>query len=146
MNLIRHRNPSELGLRREMDNLFDRFFQDWPFRAGTTNGDYWPALDLGEAEGNLVVKAELPGLKAEDVEINVMGDTLTISGEKKAEQEDNSEGLVYRERRYGSFRRTIQLPSNVDAEKVEATFTDGVLTVTLPKDQKSMPRKIAVKS
>jgi len=146
MNLIRHRNPSELGLRREMDDLFDRFFGNWPFRAGTTNGEHWPALDIGEDGGNLVVKAELPGLKADEVEINVMGDVLTISGEKKDEKENQSENLFYRERRYGSFRRTVQLPANVDADHVEARFADGVLTVSLPKDQKSMPRKIAVKS
>jgi HSP20 family protein len=146
MNLIRHRNPSELGLRSEMEDLFDRFFRDWPLRPGMVQGEYWPAMDIGEEGNKLVVRAELPGLKPEEVEINVAGDTLTISGEKKTDKKEEKENFFYRERRYGAFRRTVQLPASVDAEHVEASYHDGVLTVTLPKDQKSMPRRVEVKS
>ena len=147
MNLIkRRRNPSELGLRSEVDNLFDRFFSDWPMGPGMLRGEYWPAMDFGEEGNKLIVKAELPGLRAEDVEIDVSGDTLTIAGEKKTDKQEEQENLFHRERRYGSFRRTVQLPSNIDADNVEAEFHDGVLTVTLPKDEKSMPKRIPVKS
>lgn len=146
MNLTRYRTPGGLGtLRNEVDDLFDRFFRDWPTSTHLTRGDYWPALDLAEEGDNLVVKADLPGIKPEDVELSVQDNMLTLAGEKKQEHEDKSDNFYHSERRYGAFRRTIQLPSSVDPDKVDAKFHDGVLTITLPKDARTLPKRIAVK-
>lgn len=146
MNITRYRTPGTLGtLRNEVDDLFDRFFGDWPLSPGLPRGEYWPALDLAEDGNKLVVKAELPGIKPEEVELSVQDNTLTLAGEKKEESEEKKENFYHSERRYGAFRRTIQLPTSVDPDKVEAKFNDGVLTVILPKDERALPKRIAVK-
>jgi HSP20 family protein len=149
MNLVKHRGlrgGSLAHLRREMDDLFSRFLEDWPL-AGLWGRDeaLWPAIDVSDQDDKVVVKAELPGVTADEIELSVLDDTLTLSGEKKESHEDKAEGYYHLERRYGSFRRSVQLPTPVDADHVEAGFRDGVLTVTLPKDQKSRPRKIELK-
>jgi HSP20 family protein len=151
MDLARRRRQRGGPLARfrdEMDDLFGRFFGDvgdWPaplMRAGT----WFPAIDVAEREDAVVVKAELPGLKSDDIEISVQGNMLTIAGEKKEEEEEKEENYYHAERRYGSFRRDIPLPSGADADKVEATFKDGVLVVTVPKTEEAQPKKVEVKS
>jgi len=146
MNLTRYRTPGTLGtLRNEVDDLFDRFFRDWPLSPGLPRGEYWPSLDLAEEGNKLIIKADLPGVKPDDVELSVQDNVLTLAGEKKEEAEEKKENFYHCERRYGAFRRTIQLPSSVNADKVEAQYHDGVLTITLPKDEKAMPKKIPLK-
>jgi HSP20 family protein len=103
-----------------------------------------PAVDVFEKEDKFVVKAELPGMKEEDIHVSVVGDTLSIKGEKKTETEVKEEDYYRSERSYGSFYRSIPLPSNVDADKIKASFEDGVLEVALPKSAKVKPKKIAV--
>jgi len=103
-----------------------------------------PAIEVFEKEDKFVVKAELPGMKEEDIDISVVGDTLTIKGERKAESEVKEEDYYCCERSYGSFSRSIALPSNVDAKKIEASYEDGVLEVSLPKAPEVKPKKIAV--
>jgi HSP20 family protein len=103
-----------------------------------------PAVDVFEKDDKFVVKAELPGMKEEDVDVSVVGDTLSIKGEKKTETEVKEEDYYRSERTYGSFYRSIPLPSTVDVDKIEASFEDGVLEVTLPKSAKVKPKKIAV--
>ena len=103
-----------------------------------------PAVDVFEKEDKFVVKAELPGIKEEDIHVSVVGDTLSIRGEKKTETEVKEEDYYRSERSYGSFCRSIPLPSNVDANKIEASFEDGVLEVALPKSTKVKPKRIAV--
>ena len=132
------------SLHDEMDDLFKDFFSDWdggPFWSRTR----WPALDIAEDENEFTVKAEVPGCKAEDIDISVHGNTLTISGEKKQEKEEKGKGYRHTERSYGSFRRNLNLASEVDSNKVEATYKDGILSIKLPKTEKTKAVKIKVK-
>ncbi len=145
MSLLRLRNQggSDLArLHRDMDDLFGSFFGGWPT---TAEKAYWPAMDVSQDENEIEVKAELPGCKPEDIDINVHGTTLTISGEKKAEEEKKEKGYYHIERSYGSFQRQINLPSEVDPAKVKAAYDDGILTITLPKAEKAKSVKIEVK-
>lgn len=105
---------------------------------------WMPAVDVFEKDDKFVVKAELPGMKEEDIDVSVIGDMLMIKGEKKTESEAKEEDYYRCERVYGSFYRSIPLPSTVDASKIEANYDDGVLEVTLPKTTEVKPKKIAV--
>jgi HSP20 family protein len=129
-----------------MDDLFGRFFDDWdwpglaPMRTG-----WFPSVDVSEKDDQLIVRAELPGVTSKDIDVSVQNNTLTITGEKKEEHEEKSEGYFHSERRYGSFRRDIRLPAGIDESKVNATCKDGVLTITLPKSEQAKPKRIEVK-
>ena len=103
-----------------------------------------PAIEVFEKEDRFLVKAELPGMKEEDIDVSAVGDTLTIKGERKVESEVKEEDYYCCERSYGSFFRSIALPSHVDAEKIEASYEDGVLEVSLPKIPEVKPKKISV--
>ncbi len=103
-----------------------------------------PSIEVFEKEDKYVVKAELPGMKEEDIDVSVVGDTLTIKGERKAESEVKEEDYYCCERSYGSFFRSMALPSNADVKKVEASYEDGVLEVSLPKVAEVKPKKISV--
>lgn len=103
-----------------------------------------PALDVFEKDNKLVVKAEIPGMKEEDIDVSVVGDTLTIKGERKTETEVKDEDYYRCERSYGSFLRSIPLPSAVDANKIEANYENGVLEVTLPKTAEAKRKKVKV--
>jgi HSP20 family protein len=131
--------------RREMDRMFDDFFG-----SGPRNGMHalTPAVDVDENDKEVVVKAELPGVTEKDVEVNVAGDVLTIKGEKEAEHEEKNGDGYYMERRFGSFVRSIRLPFEVKDQDAEAKFTNGVLTVRLPKpaDMQKSVRRIEVKT
>ena len=129
-------------LHRDMDDLFSAFFGDWPT---FSERRVWPATDVADNENEIVVKAEVPGCKAEDIDISVHGNTLTISGEKKAEEEKKEKGYYHLERSYGSFRRELSLPNDVNPDKVEAACKNCVLTVTLPKSEKAKAVKVKVK-
>ena len=140
----RERDRSELArFHSGMDDLFNSFFGGWdsPFLAQGR----WPALDIGENEDAFTVKAEVPGCKAEDIDISVQGNTLTITGEKKHEEEKKEECYYHVERSYGSFRRDLNLASEVDADRIKAVCENGVLTLTLPKSEKAKPVKVEVK-
>ena len=128
----------------EWERLFDDFFGRSPLRLPVEERGWMPAVDVFEKEDKFVVKAELPGMKEDDINVSVVGDTLSIKGEKKTETEIKDEDYYRCERSYGSFYRSIPLPSNVDANKIEASFEDGVLEVVLPKSAKVKPKKIAV--
>ncbi len=106
--------------------------------------EWLPSIEMFERDNKLVVRAELPGMKEDDVDISVSDDLLTIKGEKKAESEVKDEDYYVCERSYGSFMRTIRLPSNADTGKISADFEDGVLEVTVPKVAEKKPKKIAV--
>lgn len=136
----RHRG-SLARLHNEMDDLFSAFFGNWP----TYEHKIWPTIDVAENEDTIVIKAELPGCKADDIDISVHGNTLTISGEKKQEEEKKEKGYYHLERSYGSFRRDLNLPTDVDTTKVDAACRDGVLTITLPKAEKAKAIKVKVK-
>jgi HSP20 family protein len=130
------------GGRREFDRLLDRY---------TANGllSAWaPPVDVRETGDVIEVEVELPGLGSDDVDVRVENGVLTISGEKKSEVEEGKEGSSYHliERRYGRFERSFTLPRTVDAEKVEASFSNGVLSIRLPKAETAKPRRITVKA
>ncbi len=130
----------------EFDDIrqeFDRFFcRGWP--TGLEEGAWTPALDVIERENEVIVKAELPGLGHEDIDLSIVDNTLTLKGEKRHEAEKTEGGHYRSERVFGSFQRTINLPSYVDADKVAATFKDGVLDVRLPKREEAKVKKINV--
>ena len=135
----------ELGtFRREMDRLFERFFGELP--SLELPGMSWaPHLDVTETKDSLVVKAELPGLEAKDLDVSVSGNALTIKGEKKTEKEEKDEHHHLIERSYGAFSRTVQLPAPVASEKIKAAFKNGVLTITLPKTEEAKRKAIPIK-
>ena len=122
-------------LKRGMDDLFERFmlgFEMEPFESRVM-GAFSPKIDVTEDDKAVKVMAELPGMEEKDLDISLRGDTLTIKGEKREEKEDKREGYYRMERSYGSFSRTIPLPSEVETDKVQAELKKGVLTVVLPK-------------
>ena len=151
MNLIRYQAP-ELSpwptldrwsnLRDELNSLFDLPFLANAHRQDLFNG-WSPALDLYQNNDNVVAVLELPGLRKEDIEISLHDGTLSISGERKSSS-SNGEKAERTERYVGSFRRTVSLPVRVDANKVSATYRDGILTVTLPKAEEAKPKRIDV--
>jgi HSP20 family protein len=126
---------------REIDRVFDAFFGQ------TDQGRRWvPPIDLVEAEDRFLLKADLPGLSESDVNIEVQDGTLTISGERKAEHEQREKGWYRIERSFGSFNRSLTLPDGVDPERIEASFSDGVLEVRIPKPEERKPRRISISS
>lgn len=137
-----------MPLRREMNRLFDDFFRGWDLPAAFNGAALTPHVDVKESDKEITVTAELPGVSEKDVEVSISGDVLTLKGEKKAEKEEKEENWHRIERRYGSFHRSFGLPAEVDAEKIAASYKNGVLTVTLPKSKaaREASRKIAVKA
>ncbi len=141
------RKRAEAGLNRVQDafsDMFGRFFENWEMLPTFEGGTWWPLLDVAETDNDIVIKAELPGMKGQDIDISVQGNVLAISGQKLEGQEDKGLNYYRNERRYGSFRREITLPAPVDADKVEATFEAGVLKIVLPKSEAAKPRKVRV--
>ena len=132
------------NLSRMMDRFFDEPFGEMPVVWRRGDG-YTLALDVAEQEDKYIVKASVPGIKPEDVEITLTDNVLTIKGETKDEQERKEENYHLRERRFGSFMRSIALPNSVDADKIEAVNEHGVLTLTLPKATAVKPKRIEVK-
>lgn len=132
----------------QMQDRINRIFGD-AYRGGDDDSlkrsDWTPAVDIFEtSKHEIVINAELPGLKREDIDIRVENNTLTIRGERKHQAEVKQEHYHRVERAYGSFSRSFALPSTVDAEKVAANFLDGVLTITLPMREEAKPRQIQV--
>jgi HSP20 family protein len=152
MTLIRYQAP-ELApwsaadrwsnLRDELNSFFELPFWSSFTRAGQLFTGWSPALDLYQSNDNVVAVVELPGMRKEDIDISLHDGTLTISGERKRESA-NGEKAERTERYIGRFRRTIALPTRVDAHKVSATYRDGILTVTLPKAEEVKPKQIQV--
>jgi HSP20 family protein len=128
------------NIRNEFDRLLGR-------SETQVSGAWCPVVDVRESEDVLTMQAELPGVTLDDVDVSVENGVLTISGEKKQEVREGQEGSDYHlvERRYGRFERRFALPRSVDAEKVSASYENGILTITLPKAEKAKPRRIQVK-
>ncbi len=133
------------SLQSEMNRLFDLSMGRWPLKStGLMEGAWSPAVDVFDSKDTVVVKADIPGMKKEDIDISVHGDVLTIKGEKKGETRSEDKGFVKTERFYGSFNRALALPSEVDADKVKASYSGGVLEISLPKKEGSKPKQIKV--
>jgi HSP20 family protein len=137
---------------RRMRDWMDRMFEEVPYvgrrlleTTGRDIGTVAPYVDVAEKEGKLVIKADIPGVKKEDISINVKGDMLEIGAERKEDTEEEGEGYVRRERTYGRYYRTIPLPVEVDKELVNATFEDGVLSIEMPKIEGREVKKIEIK-
>lgn len=133
-----------LSLRREMDRLFDRFFEgevDVP-----ALGEFMPTMDLKENTDKVTVTMEVPGVDAKDVEVSVSDHMLTVKGEKKQGKEEKGEHSHRIERSYGAFARTIALPAAVDTNKADATFKNGVLTITVAKTPGAKGKTVPVKA
>jgi len=146
MALVRWEPVRELtSLQNEMNRLFNTFFDTPTTGNGTATPRRWiPAMDLVETDDHFILKADLPGLAQEDVNLEVDDNVLTVSGERKAEHEDRREGYVRVERSYGAFRRSLTLPDGVDPEGVSASFDKGVLEVRIPKPEERQPRRVAI--
>lgn len=145
MALVRWEPVRELtSLQSEMNRLFSTFF-DSP-TAGSGNGvrRWIPAMDLVETEDHFILKADLPGLSEEDINLEFEDNVLTISGERKVEHETKREGFYRIERATGAFNRSLTLPEGVDVESVTATFDRGVLQVRIPKPEQRKPRRVAI--
>lgn len=138
------------SLQRDVNRIFEDFWKrlDQPFGAFGRWDTGGPRMDVTETESAIEVSVELPGIDQKDVDVSLTNSALTIKGEKKSEQEESKKGYHLLERSYGSFYRSIPLPSGVDEDKVAAQFKNGVLTVTLPKTEEALPRvrKIEVKA
>lgn len=139
MSLVKWEPMHELvKLHDEMDRIFGRSLGE-AFNGGK---QMWsPSVDLREENGNLIVKADMPGVKKEDVTITATEDSITIQGKSQEETEDKQDNYYRRERRSGSFHRTLSLPAAVDADKAQASFKDGTVTITLPKVEQASKTK-----
>jgi HSP20 family protein len=153
MDLIRYQAPELTpwsaadrwsNLRDELNSFFELPVWSSFARAGQLFTGWSPALDLYQSNDNVIALVELPGMRKEDIEISLHDGTLTISGERKRENSSNDDKAERTERYVGTFRRSIALPTRVDAGKVSATYRDGILTVTLPKAEEVKPKQIQV--
>ena len=152
MALIRWRPRTRLdpfgdlmGMQNEINRLFDITLGQSAFdHAGPFDGEWAPAIDVFENDDKVVVKTELPGLSEKDIEVDILGDTLTIKGEKRKEEEKKDKHYHRVERTYGSFHRTVTLPALVESEKAKASFKNGVLEITIPKKEEAKPRQVKV--
>jgi HSP20 family protein len=133
-------------LRREMDRLWDDYYGSGRRGLQPLQAEFAPAVDVTETAEAVVVKAEVPGMDAKDINISVTGEVLTIKGEKKSEREEKEENYHVVERSYGSFSRSLVLPAAVDLDNIEAKYDKGVLTVTCPKKEEVKPKAIEIKS
>jgi HSP20 family protein len=152
MSLIRYQTPNSMmvpsldrwaSLRNDLDTLLELPFWAGSGRQTQLFSGWTPALDLYQNNDNIVAVVELPGMRKEDIEISLQDGTLIISGERK-EETSQENGATRTERCTGKFRRSITLPTRVDANKVSATYKDGILTVTLPKAEEAKPKQIQI--
>jgi len=145
MRLIRQNRETGISpydMVRSMSRVFDGL---WPELDSTQEFQWAPPVDICEKGDCICIKAELPGISKDGIEIEIANGVLSIRGEKKAKEEESGETWHRREMRYGSFTRSFSLPPDVKHDKAEASFADGVLTITIPKEEKALHRKIAIK-
>ncbi|MEO0081044.1 MAG: Hsp20/alpha crystallin family protein [candidate division WOR-3 bacterium] len=132
------------SLRDEMDRLFDSMLGRYPVERPEP---FWsPAIDVEENKDNIIVRAELPGMKKDDIKVGITGDQLTISGERRHEAEEKGKTFHRIERCYGRFQRSLILPADIQADKAKASYKDGILELTLPKSEKAKVREITIQT
>jgi HSP20 family protein len=146
MTLVRWNPLKEVPvLQNRINRLFEDFFPEGILEGAKGMNGFWnPVVDIYDTKENTVIKADLPGLKKEDIAINIEGNVLSISGERRMEEEEKKDNYYRRERSYGMFKREFTLPASVDHEKITADFKDGVLKVEIPKPEEKKPKTIAV--
>jgi HSP20 family protein len=136
---------AELGeLRSRVDRMFDELW-DGHGRAAPDRPAWSPAVDVVRQNGDLVLRADIPGIKPDEVKVEVEDDILTVSGAHEEKQEEQDKHFLRRERRYGSFARSMTLPAGVDAKQIKATTRDGVVEVTVPLPKEEQPEKVTIK-
>ena len=135
-----------ISLRGAMDRLFEESFVRPPRGWLLPSERRTVALDMYETEDVVVVKASVPGLKPEEIDVTISGDTLTIKGETKEETEEKRRSYIRQEHRYGAFSRSVTLPAGLQTDKAEASFEDGILTLTVPKAEEVKPKTIRIKT
>ena len=149
MSITISRRPADsLNSLRRLNSMLDDAFSAWPFQSqenGALTSSWLPATDVFEDKDAVKIVAEVPGVRPEDVKISLENNLLTIRGEKRQQAEENTERVHRYERTYGSFERAFSLPTTVDPEKIAASYTNGILTVTIPKAERARPREIPVK-
>ncbi|MDI7276515.1 MAG: Hsp20/alpha crystallin family protein [Anaerolineae bacterium] len=146
MSITRWEPFSELmSLRDAMDRLFEESFVRPGRLLGLPAAGTVP-VDMYQQDNNLIVKAAIPGVRPEDIDVSVVGSTLTIKGETKEEKEVKEENVIRRERRFGAFSRSVTLPSPVDPNKASASYEHGILTLTLPVAEEARPKEIKVQA
>ncbi len=133
-------NFSVRGLQRAVDNIFDSFSTGWDSELSRRGSSLLPACDFYETKESYCLSLELPGISKESIDISISRDSLIVKGEKTCNNESKDKQFYHRERYYGSFYRSIQLPVNVEQDKVSANFSDGILHVTIPKSEKHIKR------
>ena len=145
-NITRYTPFDEMvSLRSAMDRLFeDSFVTPRTWRTIASGEGITPAIDVHATDDEIVVTAALPGMRAEDVEITLTGQSLTLRGETKADESIERDQYLFRERRFGTFSRSFELPVRVQSEKADASFADGVLTLRIPKAEEVKPRQIRI--
>ena len=147
MSMTRWQPFSELiSLRQAMDKLFEDSFVTSPRFLSTLGPGVTTSIDMYHTANDVVVKLVLPGVKPEEVDITITGDTLTVKGETKAEEKIEREDYLYQEHRYGTFSRSVTLPGGLDSDKTEASFENGILALTIPKTEQIKPRQIKVEA
>ena len=134
------------SLRREMDRLFEHFFERGPTAMLGDGGTFEPAVEIADTKDNVVVRVQVPGVSKDNLHIDIMDDYLTLKGEMKEEKTTEEQRFHRKEFRYGSFARTIPLPTTIKAEAAAAQLKDGVLTITLPKGEQSKAKQIPIKT
>ncbi len=144
MTQMTRRTPNRTlrTLQREVDSLFDQFFNR--SSDGSPSAVWSPRTDMVETDDDFRLRLDVPGMTKEDITINLQDRTLTVSGDRSSERTDEGEEFVRVERAFGTFHRTFTLPDAVDADHIEATYKDGVLTITIPKTEESMRRQIEI--
>ncbi len=142
---LTRRSPTRTlrSLQREVDSLFDRFF-DRTDSDRDVSAVWAPQTDLVETDTNFQLRLDVPGMSKEDIDVNLQNRTLTVSGERTSERTDEGEEYVRVERAFGTFHRTFTLPDAVDEENIEATYEDGVLSISVPKTEESTRRQIEI--
>jgi HSP20 family protein len=127
-----------------MDRILDAFFEGRPIRGPEAVQGRAPSLDVAETEDDIVVRAEVPGMDPDDINISLTGDMLTIMGEKKPDKEKEEDYHVM-ERNYGTFTRSVRIPGEVQSDKITATYRNGILKIVLPKSEKAKKKEIKIK-
>lgn len=133
-----------LGFRDEMDRLLDEFYGRVVPSRDKLEGDWTPPMDISDADGEVVAEVELPGLKKDDIKVCVEDDILTVTGERKKEESASGDNWRRVERTYGYFKRSVKLPTPVNADKVRAAYKDGVLTISMPKVESKKAKEIPI--
>ena len=132
------------SIHNEMSRLFDNWHKPTRYRTEGENLDWMPVVDILEANEHVEIRAEIPGLSEKDVQVSVTDDVLTLKGEKTQENGENDQKYHRVERSYGRFQRSFTLPANLDTEDIKAKFTNGILTVAIPKAKEVQPKEIQI--